>query len=131
VVRRRPARDRDALSGAGHAYVFDTFFGFPHRFVDEPYAEAYGFFGNRVSVSSTTVVVGAYGETANGQSHAGHAYSFDATGFLTTTLTSPTHNRPDGLAFSVAVSGTTVVVGAPFETGNGFGGAGHVYLWIP
>ena len=76
------------------------------------------------------MVVGAEGETANGQTVAGHAYSFDATtGFLTTTLTSPNAQAGGEFGYSVAVSGTTAVVGAQLETGSGFATAGHAYIF--
>src|SRR5207237_1939931 len=95
-----------------------------------PYAQAFGQFGISVSVSCTTVVVGAQLENANGQPEAGHAYSFDATtGFLTTTLTSPNAQGGGEFGASVAVSGTTVVVGAPRETGGGCTQAGHAYIF--
>jgi hypothetical protein len=113
----------------GHAYVFDASTGSPIASLTSPYAQANGGFGYSVSVSCTTVVVGAPGETANGQLYAGHAYSFDATtGFLTTTLTSP-NAQSGSFGYSVAVSGTTVVVGAPYETGSGFAFAGHAYIF--
>src|SRR5207244_3870569 len=90
-------------------------------------------FGLSVAVSGTTVVVGAPNvavgdETALAgapfeftlapvQPYAGSAYVFDATdGSLITTLASPNPQNEGGFGWSVAVSGTTVVVGAPFES---------------
>jgi hypothetical protein len=130
VVVGAPYETANALLDAGRAYVFDASTGSPIASLTSPYAQANGLFGISVSVSCTTVVVGALQETANGQVFAGHAYSFDATtGFLTTTLTSP-NAQVDGLfGSSVAVSGTTVVVGAQQETGSGFAGAGHAYIF--
>jgi hypothetical protein len=130
VVVGAPTETANALSIAGHAYVFDSSTGSPIASLTSPYAQASGEFGVSVSVSCTTVVVGAPGETANGQAGAGHAYSFDAsTGFLTTTLTSPNAQLTAGFGLSVAVSGTTVVAGAPRETGGGFTQAGHAYIF--
>jgi hypothetical protein len=115
-----PSENGNAVFHEGHAYVFDTS-GSLVASLKSPYAQSHGIFGYSVSVSCATVVVGAPGETANGQTEAGHAYSFDATtGFLTTTLTSPNALVNGGFGYSVAVSGTTVVVGAIFETGGGF-----------
>jgi hypothetical protein len=125
-----PGETANALPQAGHAYVFDASTGSPIASLTSPYAQATGRFGISVSAGCTTVVVGAYGETANGQPTAGHAYSFDATtGFLTTTLTSPNAQGGGVFGTSVAVSGTTVVVGAPQETGSGFATAGHAYVF--
>jgi outer membrane protein assembly factor BamB len=77
-------------------------------------------------VSGTTVVVGAYGETANALPNAGHAYVFDAIdGSLITTLTSPNAQADGDFGGSVSISGTLVVVGALGEAGN----AGHAYVF--
>jgi hypothetical protein len=130
VVVGAPGETANALAGAGHAYVFDASTGSLIASLTSPYAQANGQFGYSVSVSCTTVVVGAPFETANGQPVAGHAYSFDATtGFLTTTLTSPNAQLEGLFGASVATSGTTVVVGALSETGSGFTGAGHAYIF--
>jgi hypothetical protein len=130
VVVGAPGETANALSQAGHAYVFDSSTGSPIASLTSPYAQANGLFGFSVSVSCGTVVVGAFNEIANGQAGAGHAYSFDATtGFLTTTLTSPNAQAGGEFGISVAVSGTTVVVGAPAETGSGFAAAGHAYIF--
>ena len=130
VVVGAPRETANALPRAGHAYVFDATDGSLIASLTSPYAQAFGRFGISVSVNCTTVVVGAYHETADGQAAAGHAYSFDATtGFLTTTLTSPNAQNGGEFGWSVAVSGTTVVVGAQSETGSGFAGAGHAYIF--
>jgi hypothetical protein len=130
VVVGAPDETANALAVAGHAYVFDALTGSPIASLTSPYAQAGGAFGTSASVSCNTVVVGALGETANGQTGAGHAYSFDATtGFLTTTLTSPNAQGGGQFGTSVAVSGTTVVTGAPLETGGGFTQAGHAYIF--
>src|SRR5947199_100623 len=86
-----------------------------------PNAQTDGLFGRSVAVneSGTIVVVGAFGESAGTpvQPEAGNAYVFDATdGSLITTLTSPTPQADGDFGLSVAVSGTTVVVGAPGES---------------
>jgi hypothetical protein len=130
VVAGAPSETANALVFAGHAYVFDASTGSLIASLTSPYAQARGDFGFSVSISCSAVVVGASGETANGQTVAGHAYSFDATtGFLTTTLTSPNAQANGGFGSSVAVSGTTVVVGAPSETGSGFTQAGHASIF--
>jgi hypothetical protein len=130
VVVGAPFETANALGDAGHAYVFDAATGSPIASLTSPYAQAGGLFGYSVSVSCTTVVVGAPQETANGQTNAGHAYSFDATtGFLTTTLTSPNAQLDGIFGVSVAISGTTAVVGARQETGSGFAQAGHAYIF--
>ena len=116
---------------AGHAYVFDATDGSLITTLTSPNAQTIGFFGFSVAVSGTTVVVGALGESAGtpAQTFAGHAYVFDAsTGFLTpTTLTSPNAQTDGFFGLSVAVGGTTVVVGAPSEIVGLLTHAGHAY----
>src|SRR3989442_1683190 len=86
-----------------------------------------GNFGQSVAISGTTVVVGASGETAGLQLQAGNAFVLDAaSGSLAFTLTSPNAVTCGNFGQSVAISGTTVVVGAPGETAGGF--AGHAYV---
>ncbi len=77
----------------------------------------YGNFGLSVAASSGgTVVVGAPYENVSGLYSAGVAYLFDtATGALTVTLTSPNPRNGGGFGTSVAISGDTVVIGAPLE----------------
>ena len=97
-----------------------------------PNAQTNGQFGSSVAINEgdPLVVVGAPFETANALSAAGHAYVFDATdGSLVTTLTSPNAQSGGEFGLSAAVSGTTVVVGAPDETGGGFTLAGHAYIF--
>jgi len=94
-----------------------------------PNALAGGHFGESVSVSGTTVVVGAPDESAGGQDSAGNAYVFDATdGSFITELTSPTPQAGGEFGFSVSISGTTVVVGAPGEMVGPLLQAGHAYV---
>ena len=85
-----------------------------------PNAQAGGFFGQSVAVNEggPIVVVGAPQESAGtpAQSLAGHAYVLDTTTGLITTLTSPAPQTGGEFGTSVAVSGTTVVVGARLES---------------
>ena len=61
---------------------------------------------------------------------AGHAYIFNAkTGALISTLTSPNAQTYGFFGWSVAISGKTVVVGAPYETGSGIPEAGNAYIF--
>ncbi len=121
-----------AQTRAGHAYVFDATDGSLITTLTSPNAQTDGVFGLSVAVSEDPiVVVGAPQESAGTPAHteAGHAYVFDAsTGFLTTTLTSPNAQDVGRFGDSVAVGGTTVVVGAPTETvGSLLMFAGHSY----
>ena len=120
----------NAQSFAGHAYVFDATDGSLITTLTSPTPQSPGNFGSSVSISGTTVVVGARIETANALFGAGHAYVFDATtGSLITTLTSPNAQISGMFGDSVSISGTTVVVGAPDETANALPFAGHAYVF--
>ncbi|MDG7011234.1 MAG: hypothetical protein JRN57_03845 [Nitrososphaerota archaeon] len=88
----------------------------------------------RVGNSSTpfrvvgAIAVGAPGETVDGMGGAGRVYVFNATtGRLISTLVSPEAQAGGGFGWSVTVSGSIVVVGAPNETENGIVGAGRAY----
>src|SRR3989442_9613146 len=84
-----------------------------------PNAQLNGNFGFSVAVNEgdPIVVVGAPFESAGtpAQTEAGNAYVLDTTIGLITTLTSPTPQFRGDFGLSVAVSGTTVVVGTPEE----------------
>ena len=131
VVVGAPDETASGYADAGRAYVFKdtTPTGTLVATLTSPSAQASGYFGVRVAVSGATVGVGAPGETASGYSEAGHAYTFKATtGVLISTLSSPSPQAYGGFGLSVAVSGTTVVVGAVDETASGYAEAGHAYV---
>ncbi len=130
VVVGAGTENASGLPEAGHAYTFSATTGDLISTLTSPNAQSYGLFGVSVAISGTTVAVGAYYETASGQPQAGHAYTLSATtGDLISTLTSPNAQLSGGFGFSVAISGTTVVVGAPNETASGKGSAGHAYIF--
>src|SRR3989442_1645145 len=85
-----------------------------------------GLFGNSVAISGTMAVVGAPFEDGDGDSQAGHAFIIDTTAnALPITLTSPNTEGAGSFGQSVAISGTSVVVGAA----GGSGGAGNAYVF--
>jgi len=101
------------------------------RTLTHPNASPEGAYGSWADASGNFIVVGAYNETANGYTGAGHVYVYSAkTGALLHTLTSPnaqTNGQFSG--FGVAVSGNIVVVGAWNEAANGYAEAGHAYIF--
>src|SRR2546425_190459 len=106
---------------AGHAYIFSTT-GSLIATLASPNVETDGRFGESVAVSGNTVVVGAPQESVSGLTQAGHSYVFTIAGSLIATLTSANLQSFEYFGFSVATSGSTVVVGAPVA------GAGHAYI---
>ena len=102
----------------------------PNLTLTSPHPQTDGYFGSSAAISSTTVVVGAYGEKASGYAQAGHVYLFGAmSGKLVHRLTSPNAQSGGNFGFAVAISGTTVVVGAPNEAASNYSGAGHAYVF--
>ena len=120
--------DDTGATDAGSAYIFDAATGILLRTLNNPTPATRDYFGYSVAVSGSTVVVGAY-QDDTGATDAGSAYIFDAaTGSLLRTLSNPTPATKDYFGYSVAVSGTTVVAGAPNDDG-GATDAGSAYIF--
>ncbi len=89
---------------------------------------AYDNFGTSVAVSGNMAVVGACGNDGNG-THSGSAYLFDTTTGLQVTKLLPNDGATgDHFGWSVAISGTTAVVGAYLDDDNGTN-SGSAYLF--
>jgi hypothetical protein len=115
------SQDVTGAPGAGSAYVYDLASATPTMPVatlNNPSPAAFDEFGHSVAVSGTRVVVGAYWDDT-GATDAGSAYVYDlasATPALpVATLNNPSSAFGDEFGYSVAVDGTTVVAGAPFD----------------
>jgi hypothetical protein len=120
----------NTANGSGAAYVFtrsDSTWN-QQAYLKASNTGANDNFGCSVAVSGDTVVVGAYGESSSttgvnsmpneGGSYAGAAYVFSRSGTLwmeSTYLKASNTRSSDYFGNSVAVSGDTVVVGAPYE----------------
>jgi len=84
-------------------------------------------FGNSVAVSGATIVIGARFDDDNG-SNSGSVYVFTRSGdgwSEAAKLTASDGDVDDSFGFSVAISGSTIVVGAPRD--DGFVGSAYVY----
>jgi WD40 repeat protein len=120
----------DDAGGAdsGSAYLFNTATGNLLHKLTAPDAASNDLFGRSVALNGTTALVGALGNDDGGLD-SGSAYLFDtATGNLLHKLTAPDAELNDAFGFSVALSGTTALVGA---LGNDDGGidSGSAYLF--
>jgi hypothetical protein len=121
-------------SDAGRAFVYDLTSGTPAVPVvtlNNPIQAAQGYFGYSVAISGTRVVVGAIADDS-GATDAGRAYVYDLAGATPTvpvaTLNNPSPGTTDWFGYSVAISGTRVVVGAIFDdTGATDAGSAYVY----
>lgn len=112
---------------SGSAYIFDAITG-QQLFKLLPSDGAVGdHFGQAVAIDGSIAIVGAPSHADNGRHHSGSAYVFDVTTGQQLFKLLP-NDSSSGKLFgrSVAISGTTAVVGAPdnaFYYGNNFGAA--------
>ena len=84
--------------------------------------------GYSVSISGNTAIVGAFGDDDNGL-YSGSAYLFDiSTGAELAKLLPSDGAIDDQFGSSVAISGSTAIVGAPRDGDNGFY-SGSAYLF--
>lgn len=120
--------DDDNGADSGSAYIFDVNSGNQIHKLSASDAAAGDEFGYSVSLSGTTALVGAYmNDDAGGDS--GSAYVFDsATGSQTHKLTASDAAASDYFGISVAVSGTSAVIGARNDDDAG-ANSGAVYVF--
>lgn len=119
---------------AGSAYVYDLSGPTPTVPVftlDNPSPAAGDEFGRSASISGTRVVIGA-GWDDTGATNGGSAYVYDLASATpaspVATLNNPGPSVGDGFGYSLAASGTRVLVGAPFvDTGAENAGNAYVY----
>ena len=97
--------------------------------VRAPAVQGDGVFGTATAMAGVRVAVGAPGETAAGLNYAGNAYVFNTKTSAVTDLSSPNAQFEGNFGSSIAISGTTVVVGAPDENVSGQASAGRAYVF--
>ncbi len=111
---------------SGAAYLFDTSTGRQLFKLLPNDGAAQDGFGFSVAISGATAIVGAWQDDDNGKD-SGSAYLFDITDpsnpTQTAKLLSDDGAADDWFGFSVAISGTTAIVGALRDNGGGFGAA--------
>ncbi|MCH8165311.1 MAG: FG-GAP repeat protein [Planctomycetes bacterium] len=120
--------DDDNGANSGSAYLFDTTTGrqIAKLLADDGAAEDW--FGESVAISGETAIVGAYFDDDNG-TDSGSAYLFDTTtGRQIAKLMANDGTAGDWFGRSVAISGTTAVVGARRDDDNGTD-SGSAYLF--
>ncbi|MCH7798529.1 MAG: FG-GAP repeat protein, partial [Planctomycetes bacterium] len=126
------AGDDDNGGQSGSAYLFDTATGDQIAKLLADDGAANNQFGWSVAISpdgiGTTAIVGARYDEDNG-TQSGSAYLFDTTtGTQIAKLLADDGAEGDQFGFSVAVSGTTAIVGAWADDDNGFD-SGSAYLF--
>ncbi len=125
--------DHAGGSNAGSAYVFVRSSGlWPEQAkltASDPTEE----FGNSVSISGGTAVVGAHKNSHSGWSVTGAGYVFTRSSALWTQEAKLTPSDPEDQLFfgtSVSISGSTAAIGAPRDDRVGLLGAGAGYLFV-
>jgi hypothetical protein len=112
----------------GSAYLFDTTTGLQSAKLTASDGALDDLFGYSVGISGTTAIVGAYKDDDHGNA-SGSAYLFDTvTGDLLFKLRADDAAESDWFGQSVAVSGTTAIVGARKDDDNG-DSSGSAYLF--
>lgn len=116
---------------SGVVWIHDAVSGLLLHRIDNPYPLPQSRFGWSVAVSGNRVVIGAPDDNT-GASDAGIVHVFDL-GSATPTvpilsLPNPNPAINDGFGYSVAISGTDLVVGTP-DGDSGIADAGCVYLY--
>ena len=89
-------------------------------------------FGNAVAVSGSTIVVNAIIDTVGGNFAQASAYVFDLQGgswVETQKLTASDGAELDQFGKSIAISGSTIIVGAPFDDVEGTFNQGSAYVF--
>ena len=122
-------RADEGAPDSGAAYLFAAATGELVTTWASPTPADQDVFGAAIAVDGSTAVVGAYWDDTAG-TDAGAAYVFDvgAEGLLHA-LPNPTLGSFNYFGYSVAVEGTLVAVGAPFEDVNNVTDAGQVFLF--
>ena len=128
VVVGAKGETSSGMENAGNVYIFTTS-GRLTKSLASPNPEVSGGFGISVGIGGRSIVVGAYGETANSLEGAGHAYVFTSRGILAQALISLNAEAGGSFGNSVAISNGKIAVGAPYETSEPFAAAGHAYIF--
>jgi hypothetical protein len=130
IVVGAPFENASGILGAGHAYAFNAKTGKLISSLTSPNVQAGGYFGYSVAINGGTIEIGAPNENVSGILEAGRAYTFSVTtGKLIKGLTSPNPQDPGYFGGSVALTGNTIVIGAPYESVFGYDYAGRAYAF--
>jgi hypothetical protein len=129
-----PGATVGAVGDAGAAYVYarsGTSWSQPTELTNSDAADG-DEFGYSVALDGDTALVGAYDATVNSLEDAGAAYVFTGAGTSWSEQTELTASDPAGndeFGMSVALHGSTALIGAPDETVGGYEDAGAGYVF--
>jgi outer membrane protein assembly factor BamB len=110
---------------AGAAYIFDVATGAKLAMLQHPEPNDQDYFGQGVAINESVALVGAYGDDDN-NSWSGSALLFHAdTGEMITKIVPDDGLEGDNFGYSVALSDTMALIGAPRERLSA--GAAYIY----
>ncbi len=123
--------DVNAANNAGSVYIYEIPSTSPVAILNNPSPTADDFFGQAVGISGSRIIVGSPFDNT-GARDAGRAYAYNlASGTPTTpvlALNNPDPEPEDYFGFSVAISGTRLVIGA-LEVDSGALDAGAAFVY--
>ncbi len=118
----------DGQWGNGAAYIFDMTTGEQVAKLLAGDADTVSLFGYSVAVNDTVAVIGDHRNYING-SNSGSAYVYDTqTGRMIARILPSDGISEDRFANSIAISGNTLITGAPLDDDNG-SSSGSAYLF--
>jgi hypothetical protein len=129
-----PYEDPGNLASAGSAYIFvrsGTTWSQQTKLTTQP-GESQAQFGVSVDIDGDYVIVGMKNGDVGSIRDAGVAYIYVRSGTTWTLqqqLTASDAQPYDNFGFSVAIKGSDVVVGAPYEDPGGISSAGSAYVF--
>ena len=98
-----------------------------HHTFDDPTITTFDVFGISLALDGNNVLIGASGDSTNG-TEVGQAHLFDLSGNLLHTFDDPTATFGDSFGTSLALKGSRVLIGAPFDSTNGSSvGQAHLF----
>lgn len=127
IVVGAPEWDNGAISNFGKIYIYDLNGNLINGLAPSPIdGNANGLFGWSVAVGNDRIVVGSIGDNDTG-ADSGAVYIYDLNGTLIRKITAFDGSSSRSFGRSVAVGNGRIVVGAPFDTFVGDGGAIYIY----
>lgn len=119
--------DDDKGLGSGSVYIFSLTNPISVQKLTAPDGEADDYFGEAVAISDDIIVIGAYGDDDKGD-ESGSAYIFNKDGTFINKLVPSDGATGERFGYSIAVSGTTIVVGAYRDNDSGSqSGSSYIY----
>jgi hypothetical protein len=123
----------NADQGSAHVYRWTGSGWTLEATLTAPGGGAIDYFGSSVAISGDTAIVGAYGDNVGPNANQGSVYVFTRTGSTWTQqaqLTAAGGAAADLFGWSVAISGDTAIVGAPYDDVGANANQGSAYAFV-